>query len=131
MYFMQRMHSLVCGRSRERRGGQTNTAAGGVEDRVEAFEECLTVDEIQTLACGCANAVDDEVDGSADTTDDGIQGARPRLSIGGELKCSAADIEVQALHFSELRSGQLEESGGLVLLSARGFCVPRERICGD
>jgi len=70
----------------ERGGGKTNTLAGGIEDRIEALEEGVTVDEVETLAGVRAKIVDDKVDVASNTTDVGVEGTGPELSVGGQLK---------------------------------------------
>jgi hypothetical protein len=70
----------------ERGGGKTNTLAGGIEDRIEALEEGLTVDEVKTFAGGRAKIIDDEVDAASSTTNVGVERTGPELSVGGQLK---------------------------------------------
>ena len=61
---------------------------GGIVDRIEAFEEGHTVDEVETLTRGSAEIADDEVDVTSSTTDLGVEGTGPDLSVGGQLKGS-------------------------------------------
>ena len=70
----------------ERGGSKTNTLAGGIEDRIEALEEGVTVNEVETLAGVRAKIIDDEVDAASSTTNVGVEGTGPELSVGGQLK---------------------------------------------
>jgi hypothetical protein len=70
--------SRVCGCSK------TDTGVGGIEHRVEALKESVTIDEVETLAAGGANGVDNEVDVAGATTNVGVKGARPDLAVRGE-----------------------------------------------
>jgi len=70
----------------ERGGSQTNTLVGGIEDGIEALKEAVTIDEVETFTRGRTKIVDDEVDAAGSTTDVGVEGTGPELSIGGQLK---------------------------------------------
>ena len=70
----------------ERGSSKTNTLAGGIEDRIEALEEGVNVDEVETLAGVRAKIIDDEVDAASSTTNVGVEGTGPELSVGGQLK---------------------------------------------
>ena len=67
--------NLVGGGGGEGRGREADALVGGVEDTVETLEEDLAIDEIETLAGGGADVVNDEVDGAGAATDGGVQGA--------------------------------------------------------
>jgi len=60
--------------------------AGGVEDRIEALEPSVTIDEVQPGSSGRANVVQDKVDGRGAATNGGVERAGPGLTIFGELK---------------------------------------------
>ena len=79
---------LVGGGIGERGGSKTNTLVGGVVDGIEALEEGHTIDEVETLTRVRAKIVNDEVDAAGSTTNLGIEGTGPDLSIGGQLKGS-------------------------------------------
>ena len=70
----------------ERGGSKTNMLLAGIEDRIEALKEGLTVDEIETLAGGRAKITDDKVDAVGGTTDVGVEGTGPDLGVRGQLK---------------------------------------------
>jgi len=70
----------------ERGGSKTNTLIAGIVDRIEAFEEDLTVDPVKTLAGVRAKIADDKVDAVGSTTDQGVEGTGPDLGVGGQLK---------------------------------------------
>ena len=70
----------------KRGGSKTNTVIAGIVDRIEAFEEGLTVDEIKTLAGVRAKITDDKVDATCSTTDLGVEGTGPDLGVGSQLK---------------------------------------------
>ena len=53
---------------------------------VEALKEGEAVDEVETFTGRRANAVDDEVNVVGRSSDYGVEGTRPRLSIGSELE---------------------------------------------
>jgi hypothetical protein len=65
--------------------GEADALSGGVEDGVEALEEGIAVDEVETLTGVGAEVADDEVDAARDTTDISVERAREDLSVGGEL----------------------------------------------
>jgi hypothetical protein len=77
-------NELVGGGSRVRGCSKTDTGVGGIEHRVEALKEGVTIDEVETLAAGAAKVVDNEVDVAGATTNVGVKGARPDLAIRGE-----------------------------------------------
>lgn len=52
---------------------------------VEALQESIAVDKIETLAGISANVVDDEIDGAGTAPNLRVQRTRPDLSIGCEL----------------------------------------------
>jgi hypothetical protein len=87
---------------------------GSVEDRVEAFEECVTVYEVETLSGGCANIMDDEVDVVRRAPDELVECARPNLRVWGELERRAPDREEERLEIGILRRGDAEETVGVV-----------------
>lgn len=68
-----------------RGGSKPNAAVGSVEYRIEAFKECVAVDEVEARARGGAQVADDEVDAVGIATDRGVEGARPDLCVGREL----------------------------------------------
>lgn len=81
-------HRLVGYSVGERGGSKANTLLASIVDRIEAFEEGLTAEEVETLACVRAKIADDEVDAVGSTTEEGVEGTGPDLSIGGQLKGS-------------------------------------------
>lgn len=64
--------------------GKTDLGVRGIEYRVEALEESVAVDEVETLATGRAEVVDNEVDVVGGTTDVGVERTRPDLGVRGE-----------------------------------------------
>ena len=81
-------HRLVGGGIGERGSSKTNTLIGGIVDGIEALEEGHTVDEVETLTGVRTEIADDQVDVASSTTDLGVEGTGPDLSIGGQLKGS-------------------------------------------
>ena len=67
------------------RGGEANLALAAVVHGVEALEESVAVDEVETLAGRGANVGDDEVDRVVFAADNAVQRARPDLGVRGEL----------------------------------------------
>ena len=85
---------------------------GSVKDRVEAFEECVTVYKVETLSGRCANVIDDEVDVVPRAADELVERTRPNLRVWGELERRAAGREKERLEIGILRWGDAEETDG-------------------
>ena len=64
----------VGGSGGEGGSGETDTLVGGVEHAVEALEEDLSIDEVETLARRGADVVNDEVDSVGIAANGGVQG---------------------------------------------------------
>jgi len=90
-------HRLVGGSGGERGGGEADTLVGGIEDRVEALEEGVPVDEVKTLTGVRAEVVDNQVDGAGGSTDVSVERTGEELSIGGQLESCCSSNEEQAL----------------------------------
>ena len=90
MQIPKRLHTkisyLVSSGEGEGSSRDPNTFVGGVEDRIEAFEPGVTVDEVQPGSSGRAKAVQDKVDGRRAATDGGVERPGPCLSILRKLK---------------------------------------------
>ena len=52
---------------------KADARVGGVEDGVEALQEGVAVDEVETLAGRCASRADDEIDVVGAATDGGVK----------------------------------------------------------
>ena len=79
---------LVGGGMGERSGSKTNTLVGGIEDGIKALEEGHTVDEVETFTGGRTEIANDKVDAAGSTTDEGVEGTGPELSVGSQFKGS-------------------------------------------
>lgn len=64
--------------------GKTDAGAGGIEHRVEAFEERVAVNEVKPFATGRTNVANDEIYGVDATINVGVERTRPDLGVRGE-----------------------------------------------
>jgi hypothetical protein len=122
--------NLVGGSSGEWGGGETDTVVGGIKDGVEALQESETVDEVETFTAGRAKVVDDEVDVTGDTADEGVEAAGPCLGVGGKAEGNAVNVEVQRLEGGELSGGQAQQASGFVKDSTGSLLVCIKGIGG-
>lgn len=67
----------------ERSISQTNSLVSGIKDDIEALEEGVTIDEIESLTRGRSNIIYDEIDAAGSPTDLSVEGTGPKLSVGG------------------------------------------------
>lgn len=121
----------VGGGSRVRGCGKTDTVVGGIENRVEALEESVAIDEVETFTTGGAKGVDNEVDVARATTNISVKGARPDLAVRGESVGGAANIEVQVLEGTVLGGGNAEKASRPVQSSTSCSLVLCVGIAGD
>jgi len=117
---------LVRRRIGERGRREAYTLVGRVEDGIEALEERLAVDEVEALASGCTEAVDDEVHVARRAADSRVEGTGPRLGIGSEHETASGSCEGQRLHISKCRGAELEETRGLVQRGFRRLFIRRK-----
>lgn len=111
--------------------GKADALVGGIEDGVEALEEGVAVDEVETLAGVGAKVVDDAVDASGNTTDVGVERAGENLTVGSELEGASAVDEEQALEGAELGVVETEEAGVSIVDTASRRLVLGEGVGGD
>lgn len=71
----------------ERRSSETDIAGSGIEHGIEAFQKGEAIDEVKARPGGSSNVVDDQVHILRVAPDVGVEGSRPRLSIGSEPEC--------------------------------------------
>lgn len=57
----------------ERGGGETDTAVGGIEDRVETLEEGHAVDEVEAFTSGGSEVTHNEVHAVGIATNSSVQ----------------------------------------------------------
>ena len=125
---------LVGGGCGEGGGSETNPLVGGIEHGVEALEESEPVDEVETLAAVGTKIVDNEVDAAGNSTDVGVEGTGPELTIGSQLEGAliqkislengvtmqmkrttySAGDEEQALQACQLCASDAEKASGAV-----------------
>lgn len=98
-------------------GGETNTFVGVVEDAVETLEECVTVDEVETLARVRSEVTDNEVDAGVGSTDVAVERTRPDLGVGGQGVGYRANLEVKVREYAVLSRGDLQETCRSYLVS--------------
>lgn len=78
-------------------GGETDTPIGGIENRVEALKESVSVDEVQALAAVGSEVGDDQVNVARCASDGGVERTGPQLGIGGQLVDDLYDIAPTSL----------------------------------
>lgn len=65
---------------------KSDTLVGGVEDRVEALQESVTIDEIKAAAALSTEVSNDEVDLVGSAANVIVEGSGPDLRVRGQLE---------------------------------------------
>jgi len=124
--------SVLVGRGRGVRSRcKADSLVGSVEDGVEALQESVAVDEVETLAAGCTEVVDNEVDGTRNTTNISVEGTRPNLSVGGKGIRNTVGGEDEVLQVGVLGGSDFQETGGAVESSTGCRLVLGESVAGE
>ena len=136
-------------RCREGRIRNTDPLVLSVIHTVEPLKPDLSIDKVQALARGSPEITNDEVKTSRRAADDSVEGPRPELSVGRELKVGlqptlvrntsnggrrnthTTDGEEQTLQVGERGRGQGQELGGGIEGGASCCLVLLEGISGD
>lgn len=113
---------------RKRGGRYANTMVGSIEDSIEALEESLSVDKVQTLSRGCSDVTNNQVNAIGSPANSCVKGTRPDLSVGGKLKSGPANEEGQTLEISKLGGRYFEETSVIIQHTACCTFITRESI---
>jgi hypothetical protein len=67
---------------------KANTFICGIQNKVKALQEGLTVDEVKTRSAVATNITHNEVNGAGSSADQAVKRTRPELSIGSQFESS-------------------------------------------
>jgi len=128
---------LVCYNNLIRRGtgkwcgGKAYTMTCRVKYGIEAFKECITIDEVKALPRRSSDICDDEVYIAASASNKSIEGTGPKLGVRSKLVGYAVDMEEQTFQVCILRAGDPQKSRLSVKNSPGGGNIAMVGIRGN